>query len=307
MMDSLAKVAIAIMSGSTVGASQLSPAAEQNINSALDKALQLGHDLLAEGESSVNAVSRVISFLEDAPCFNAGKGSVLINSEMVEMDAAIVNGLSGHYAGVTGLRHIRNPIQLAQKLMAEKPQILMSREGAEPFAFAHGFDYTEQDYFFTDERYDELLMAKSAQSDMSSGLSGGVSAIAMDCHGNFAAATSSGGVVNRQAGSVSDSAFAGTTILAENGLGALAVSGDGHERIPLACAIQVASMLKSERSGEEQTISSLINSHLCSFPEKVALMVMDEQGNVLEASNGAGYFFATMNNQGSLQIKRERC
>ena len=51
-------------------------------------------------------------------------------------------------------------IELARDVMLKSDHVLLMGEGAEEFAFSLGYEYTEQDYFFTDRRYEQLQSMK---------------------------------------------------------------------------------------------------------------------------------------------------
>lgn len=196
---------IAIHGGAgTILREQMSDSLQQAILTDLEAAAKAGHQILANGGASLDAVVAAVKVLEDSPHFNAGKGSVLTHNEMVEMDASIMDGSNLAAGAVAGVRHIKNPIELARDVMQKSNHVLLVGEGAETFAFENGHQYTEQDYFFTDRRYEQLIsMREKGEFALSESRypddrkHGTVGAVALDQHGNLAAATSTGGVTNK--------------------------------------------------------------------------------------------------------------
>ena len=155
----------------------------------------------------MDAVVAAVKVLEDSEHFNAGRGSVLTHKEMVEMDASVMHGKDAKVGAVACVRHIRNPVTLARDVMQHSPHVLLIGDGAEEFAFGHQHTYTEQDYFVTDRRYDQLqsmkekgLFALSESKYPDDSKHGTVGAVAFDQQGNLAAATSTGGITNKQYG-----------------------------------------------------------------------------------------------------------
>ena len=148
---------IAIHGGAgTILREQMSDELKADILNDLEKSVRSGHEVLARGGDAMDAVVAAVKVLEDSVNFNAGRGSVLTHKEIVEMDASVMHGKEANAGAVAGVRHIRNPIELARDVMTDSNHVLLIGEGAEEFAFEQGHQYTEQDYFFTDRRYDQL-------------------------------------------------------------------------------------------------------------------------------------------------------
>ncbi|MDF4599845.1 isoaspartyl peptidase/L-asparaginase, partial [Vibrio parahaemolyticus] len=243
---------IAIHGGAgTILREQMSDELQQSILADLEAAVKAGHQILEQGGEALDAVVAAVKVLEDSPNFNAGKGSVLTHNEMVEMDASVMDGRNLAAGAVAGVRHIKNPIELARDVMLRSNHVLLVGEGAEKFAFEQGHQYTEQDYFFTDRRYEQLLsmrekglFALSESRYPDDRKHGTVGAVALDQQGNLAAATSTGGVTNKQYGRVGDSALIGCGTVAENGVVAVSTTGVGEFFIRKRVAEDVAARMR---------------------------------------------------------------
>ncbi len=228
--------AIAIHGGAgTILRDQMTETLKQEIVAALTQSVQAGAKILEAGGDALDAAVAAVKVMEDSPHFNAGKGSVLTHEEMVEMDASVMHGAAMDAGAVAGIRHIRNPIELARDVMRNSDHVLLIGEGAEKFAFERQYEYTEQDYFFTERRYDQLLSMKekglfalSESKYPDDKKYGTVGAVALDSHGNLAAATSTGGVTNKKYGRVGDTAIIGAGTFAENGNVAVSTTGMGE-------------------------------------------------------------------------------
>ena len=102
---------VLVIHGGAGGMDELMPESlKQEYLSSLNKALEIGEQILANGGTSIDAVEKVINYLEDNPLFNAGKGSVLTSEGKAEMDAAIMSGKDLSCGSVTGIKRIKNPL-----------------------------------------------------------------------------------------------------------------------------------------------------------------------------------------------------
>ncbi|MEW8525897.1 MAG: isoaspartyl peptidase/L-asparaginase family protein, partial [Candidatus Thiodiazotropha endolucinida] len=187
--------------------------------------LEHGRDILDRGGSALEAVETCASLLEDDPVFNAGCGSVLNENGKVEMDAAIMDGRDLSAGAVAAVSNIANPIQLARLVMAESEHVMLISDGAMKFAAHCGMNLTPDHYFFTPDRVAQLEQARlhhriMLDHDESDEISedqkyGTIGAVARDIEGNLAAATSTGGVVNKRMGRVGDSPIIGAGVFAD--------------------------------------------------------------------------------------------
>ncbi len=190
---------------------------------------------LASNASAIDVVERTVVLLENHPLFNAGKGSVLNNKGEVECDAAIMNGTDLDAGAVAGVRGIKNPVALARKVMSDSEHVMLVGDGALEFAASVNAPTEQLDYFVVESRLKQLEEAKKAgkvvldHSDTEEEKLGTVGAVAIDDKGNLAAATSTGGIVNKKFGRVGDSPVVGAGVYAENGLCAVSATGFGEQ------------------------------------------------------------------------------
>ena len=210
---------------------QLSATDEQSIRADLERALQAGHAILANGGSALDAVEAAVVALEESPRFNAGKGSVYNAEGRHELDASIMEGHTRRAGAVAGVETIRNPVKLARVVMEQSPHVMMISAGAEQFADTQPqIERVANDWFDTDTRRMQLELEQTrerAEADADSlrgKYFGTVGAVALDMHGNLAAATSTGGMTNKRYGRVGDSPLIGAGTWADE---RCAVSGTG--------------------------------------------------------------------------------
>ncbi|ENK2916408.1 MULTISPECIES: isoaspartyl peptidase/L-asparaginase family protein [Vibrio] len=302
---------IAIHGGAgTILREQMSDELQQSILADLEAAVKAGHQILETGGEALDAVVAAVKVLEDSPNFNAGKGSVLTNNEMVEMDASVMDGRNLAAGAVAGVRHIRNPIELARDVMRNSNHVLLVGEGAEKFAFEQGHEYTEQDYFFTDRRYEQLLsmrekglfaLSESRYSDDRK--HGTVGAVALDQQGNLAAATSTGGVTNKKYNRVGDSALIGCGTVAENGVVAVSTTGVGEFFIRKRVAEDVAARMRYLQEDIHTACEHIIQGDLKQMGGEGGLIAIDAKGEMHFAMNSSGMYRAGINTQGELSVK----
>lgn len=304
-------ISIAIHGGAgTILRHQMSRALQTEIEAALDKALLAGYQILLDGGCAIDAVACAVKVLEDCPHFNAGHGSVLTHREMVEMDASIMSGRGKQAGAIAGVRHIRNPIELAKSVMQDSQHVFLVGEGAEAFAFERGFTYTEQDYFYTDRRYDQLqsmkqkgLFALSESSYPDDNKYGTVGAVALDEEGNLAAATSTGGITNKQYGRVGDSAVIGAGTWAENGVVAVSTTGMGEHFLQESVASDVAARIRYLGENAGQAAQQIIHGPLKRRGGEGGLIAMDPEGKPYFVMNSLGMYRGAITSDGEREIK----
>ncbi len=302
---------IAIHGGAgTILREQMSNELQQSILADLEASVKAGYQILEKGGDALDAVVAAVKVLEDSPNFNAGKGSVLTNNEMVEMDASVMDGRNQAAGAVAGVRHIKNPIELARDVMRNSNHVLLVGEGAEQFAFEQGHEYTEQDYFFTDRRYEQLLsmrekglFALSESRYPDDRKHGTVGAVALDQQGNLAAATSTGGVTNKQYNRVGDSALIGCGTVAENGVVAVSSTGVGEFFIRKRVAEDVAARMRYLQEDIHTACEHIIQGELKEMGGEGGLIAIDAQGELHFAMNSSGMYRAGINTQGELSVK----
>ncbi|WP_413285694.1 isoaspartyl peptidase/L-asparaginase family protein [Vibrio sp. MA40-2] len=302
--------AIAIHGGAgTILKQNLTNELEKEITTALELSVCEGYKILQQGGDALDATVAAVKVLEDSPHFNAGKGSVLTHTEMVEMDASVMHGKEMDAGAIAAVKHIKNPVVLARDVMQKSDHVFLISEGAEQFAFEHGHDYTEQDYFFTERRYEQLQTMKACGSF---GLSeskfpddkkfGTVGAVALDQHGNLAAATSTGGLTNKKYGRVGDSPIIGAGTFAENNNVAVSTTGMGECFMRKMVASDVAARMKYLQEDVYTASEMVIQGDLKLMGGEGGLIAIDQYGNIHNAMNSSGMYRASIDNQGQLNV-----
>ena len=232
------------------------------IGDALQRALAAGGQVLASGGSSLDAVQSAVRVMENSGVLNAGRGAVLNHEGFAELDAALMDGSNRKAGAVAALRHVANPIELARQVMDHGRHVLLVGPGAEEFAQERGMTLMPESYFVTERRRSELKRAVEADKGVapngSAGPKGTVGAIALDSHGNLAAATSTGGLTNKHSGRVGDSPIIGAGTYAQNGVCAVSATGVGEVFIRYTAAADVCARVRYRRERIDHAAAEVI-------------------------------------------------
>ncbi|MBN1205712.1 MAG: isoaspartyl peptidase/L-asparaginase [Myxococcaceae bacterium] len=298
----------------TIRRESLTPEREAEVRAKLTEALQAGHAILTRGGSSLDAVSAAIRILEDSPLFNAGKGAVFTHDGRNELDAAIMDGKTLNAGAVAGMHHVKNPIELARKVMEKSPHVMMVGEGAEAFAKQEGLELVPAEYFRTEERWQQLQRAlekekaSPAQPPSSAGLAatgddkfGTVGAVALDQAGNLAAGTSTGGLTNKRYGRVGDSPIIGAGTYA-NPRCAVSATGHGEYFIRFTVAHDICARLEYLDLPLQEAANSLVMEVLVKAGGEGGVIAMDAHGNVAMSFNSPGMYRGSMGQDGAPHV-----
>ncbi len=298
--------AIAIHGGAGVISRDTDPAQVQAYQDALAEALRRGQAILEGGGTSLDAVESTVRYLEDQPQFNAGRGAVFTEAGGHELDASIMDGKSLACGAVAGVKTVKNPITLARLVMERTPHILLAGEGAEAFAEEMGVERVGQDYFHTDRRYEQWQRARQRRttmldhSEVDATKMGTVGCVALDKHGNLAAATSTGGMTNKKAGRVGDSPLIGAGNYAENATCAVSGTGIGEEFIRHGVAQRVAAAMRYKGLSLEAAAGHVVREVL--KPGDGGVIAVDGSGNIAMVFNTQGMFRGAADSRGQFEV-----
>jgi len=220
------------------------PEHEASARAGLAHALEEGAAILASGGTAIDAVEAAARSLEENPCFNAGRGSVLTEQGEVELDAAIMDGRERRAGAVSGIKTTRAPISLARRLMERGPHVFLAGAAADRFAATAGIEQVENDFFILPERRRQLEEAMAAGAAADPIKYGTIGAVAVDSNGNVAAATSTGGITAKRWGRVGDSPLIGAGTYADNRAAAISATGSGEYFIRAVAAHEVAARIR---------------------------------------------------------------
>ena len=219
---------------------------DQAARDGLDRALAAGAVILAAGGSALDAVEAAARVLEDDPAFNAGRGSVFTYEGRNELDAAIMDGSTRGAGAVTGVTATKNPISLARAVMTGSPHVFLSSDGADLFSREQGLEQAGPEWFATDERKRQLEELKAQGGDYFDAelKYGTIGAVAVDCDGHVAAATSTGGLTGKRWGRIGDSPLIGAGAFADDRAGAVSATGAGEYFIRAGVAHEICARMR---------------------------------------------------------------
>lgn len=244
------KWSIAIHGGAgTLDPKAMTPERRAEYEAALQVALDAGAKVLAEGGSAMDAIKAAIIPMEDSPLFNAGKGAVFTWDGTNELDSSIMDGRDRSAGAIAGVKTVKNPILLADKVRTDSEHVMLMGAGAEAFAAAKGFAVTPPEYFATPARREALERMKAKQLsalDVDHKF-GTVGAVALDQNGNLAAGTSTGGMTGKRWGRVGDAPVIGAGTYADNRACAVSATGWGEYFLRVGVAHEICSEIRQDR------------------------------------------------------------
>jgi beta-aspartyl-peptidase (threonine type) len=249
-------------------------------------------------------VTTAVRLLEDNPLFNAGKGAVLAHDGYAELDASIMNGRDLAAGAVTGLRHVKNPIDLARRVMEQSPHVFLSGTGAEEFALTQGLTLVPNEYFITPTRKRQLQRVLQGQTQPKNELSGlgTVGAVAVDQNGNVAAATSTGGMTNKRWGRIGDAPVIGAGTYANNASCAVSSTGHGEYFIRSVVAYDICALVEYRGWSLERAAKTVVHEKLVQRGGEGGVIAVDPKGKVVMEFNSPGMFRGMRDSSGQRQI-----
>jgi beta-aspartyl-peptidase (threonine type) len=188
------------------------------------------------------------------------------------------------------VEHIRNPIRAARKILTDSPHVYFVGNGAERFAQEHGLELCTNDELIIPREVERLREAnKQGYLEMPDEFGpmrshDTVGAVALDSQGNIAAATSTGGTLNKAPGRVGDSSLIGCGCYADNLSAAVSTTGWGEPMIKLVLSKWTADRVEQGTVPQEAAqralyyLKSRLNGH-------GGIILLDSRGRVGIAHN----------------------
>ncbi|XP_058725137.1 probable isoaspartyl peptidase/L-asparaginase 2 [Vicia villosa] len=290
----------------------------------LTRVLNLGISALRSNLPAIDVVELVVRELETDPLFNSGCGSALTAKGTVEMEASIMDGPKRRCGAVSGLTTVKNPISLARLVMDKSPHSYLAFDGAEDFARQQGVEVVDNDYFITPDNIGMLKLAKEANTILfdyripSSGCGVGVESplkmnglpmsvyapetvgcVVVDREGRCAAATSTGGLMNKMVGRIGDSPLIGAGTYACK-LAGVSCTGEGEAIIRGTLAREVSAVMEYKGLGLQEAVDYVIKNRL---DEGMAgLIAVSSKGEVAYGFNCNGMFRGCASENGFMEV-----
>ena len=290
---------------------------ESAYRKALNDALESGYKLLEKGGTAVEAVLAATMSLENNILFNAGKGAVFAKDGSQEMDASIMEGKNLMAGAVSAVKNIRNPVELAYAIMTQSQHVMLTGQGAYEFAKLNSIKTEPDEYFFSQFRYDQwkqmqgsdearldhnVVVKNPSFGNLSSEVLtngetkgqnkkfGTVGAAALDLHGNIAAATSTGGMTNKQFGRVGDSPIIGAGTYANNKTCAISCTGHGEPFIRAVTAYDVSCLMEYKGLSLVEAMNIVVHDKLMKIDGEGGMIGVDAKGNAAMVFNSDGMY-----------------
>ncbi len=255
-----------------------------------------GKALLKAGSTAVDAVEHLVRQLEVSGLYVAGKGSAAASNGCVELDASIMDGATRNAGSVAAVRDLVYPISAARAVMDKSPSVMLAGEGANAFANDHGLDLVanpDSYYVMPPGVSEDDVAVKEMQH-------GTVGAVALDVHGNLAAATSTGGVFGKPAGRVGDTPIIGVGTWADEEI-AISCTGTGEYFIRTGGALTVANRFKLAGDTLEQAMWSMLDD-VKSLGGDGGLIAVTKSGEIAMTYNSDGMKRASVSSEQPVSV-----
>ena len=302
--------AIAIHGGAgTILRNQMTAEKELLYKKGLEDAIEVGNKILSLGGLSIDAVEAAVESLENFPLFNAGRGAVFTNKGTHEMDASIMDGSTLEAGAVSGISNVQNPVKLARLIKEKSGHVFLSGREAEEFARTQHVQFQPYEYFFTEERFkqwQEVKDSDSYQLDHSAKTEkkfGTVGAVAIDVHGNLAAATSTGGMTNKRFGRVGDTPMIGAGTYANNKTCAVSCTGHGEFFIRSVVAYDVSCLMEYKGMTLQEACNFVVKDKLVKLGGEGGLIAIDKDANIELVFNSEGMYRAWKKNNSETEMR----
>ena len=298
----------------TILKEKMSTEMEQAYREKLAEAVATGHAILKAGGTSQDAVEQTIHVMENSPLFNSGKGAVLTADESIALDASFMDGKTLDAGAIAGVKHIKNPISAAIKVMNNSPHVMLAGAGADQFAVEQGLDTVPESYFITERRLDALKRVQEKEANQNLSFNaveeqyfknqriGTVGCVALDLQGNLAAGTSTGGMTNKKWDRIGDAPIIGAGTYANNASYGVSATGWGEFFIRSVVAHDIAALVEYKNLSIQEA-SKIVLQKVEDLGGDGGVVVLDSRGNVAMEFNTPGMYRAHMNASGELNVK----
>jgi L-asparaginase / beta-aspartyl-peptidase len=267
-----------------------------SVRDAAERGAKRALAVLAKGEGALEAAVASTTVLEDDPRTNAGVGSnIRLDGRTIQMDATVMSD-DGRFAAVGVIERVKNPVQVARKVL-ETPHLFLAGAGATRFAHRAGFADEVPTCPEAEAKYQRRM--KTLKAHLQSGREGfdwarywnfpgplpagmetwkrggdTVGSVVRDPGGRFAATLSTGGTSVTLHGRVGDVPVFGAGLYA-GPAGAVACTGHGEQIIRSFVARSVYRAMERGQSAR-----AAVRAACLAFPKasSVGIIAVDRSG-----------------------------
>ena len=211
---------------------------------------------------------------------------------------------------ISGVRNIRNPVELAAEVMQHSNHVFLSGKGANDFAIKQGIKMEPDDYFFSRFRFEQWKQIRESDEysldhthqDLTelarAKKFGTVGAVACDINGNIAAATSTGGMTNKKYGRIGDTPIIGAGTYANNRTCAISCTGHGEPFIRAVAAHDVSCAMEYKGMNLQEAMDFVVHEKLVGMDGRGGMIGADATGHLYMTFNTAGMYRAMKHSSG---------
>lgn len=305
---SMSKWAIAIHGGAGTLSKTSPPEEVSAYEHSLKLALMVGVGVLERGGTALDASEAVVRTLEEDPRFNAGIGAAFTADGTHELDACIMDGEKLGCGAVAGVTTVKSPIGLARLVMTKTRHVLLSGQGAEQFATLQGVPRVPNSAFDTEKRrkmLEEWRLEQNAKTSAAAPAKalhtyGTVGCVALDIHGNLAAATSTGGLTGKRWGRIGDAPIVGAGTYANNATCAVSCTGTGEQFMRHVIAKTVSDRMELAGESLEKATNHVVHTTL--NPDDGGLIAVSRTGEIAMPYNSEGMFRGCASGAGRFEV-----
>lgn len=217
------------------------------------EATRVAYEKIVAGADVLDGVVAGVTIVEDDPeDTTVGYGGLPNEDGVVELDAAVMHGPTHRAGSVASLRNIKNPAQVARRVMETTDHVLIVGEGALKFARAHGFPeqnllteksrkiwlhwkqtHSDNDDWLPPEKVDPKFLEEYERT------TGTIHCSGVDLAGNMSCVTTTSGLAFKIPGRVGDSPILGAGLFVDNAVGSCGSTGRGEANL-INCSSAVA-------------------------------------------------------------------
>ncbi len=277
-------------------------------------------NVLGKKGRALDAVEQAARSAEDEISCCVGLGAYPDRDGFVTLDASIMDEFA-NCGSVAFVRHIKNPISVARKLMETTPHVFLAGDGAEQFAIQNGFERIPEKLspeaqkaykeWLKKSQYKSVINIENSKKrsevitpyrfDDGSPNHDTMGTIALDAKGNLSGACTTSGMAFKIHGRVGDSPIIGSGLFVDNEIGAATSSGVGEEVIRI-CGTHT--VIESMRHGmtPENACREAVERIVKRDPEKaktlqVGFIAIGKNGKVGAYSVQKGFTYAVTNDE----------
>ena len=238
--------------------------------------------------------------MEDSELFNAGRGSVFTSEGTHEMEASMMCGRTLKAGAVAGVRLIKNPVSLTKYILHDDQLVYLSGNGAQEYAQEHNVELVDPSYFFSEERYKQWQALRdtdqTALDHSDDRKFGTVGAVAIDVHGNIAAATSTGVLTNKRFGRIGDSSVIGAGVYANNNTCGISCTGYGEFFLRGVVAYDISCLMEYKGLTLQEAAHVVIHQKQTTLGGEGGIVGVDGHGNIAMVFNSEGMYRGKIEN-----------